>query len=91
LLVYLVIDDCADVLIHDTQCSDEELETHKGWRYSSYSQTIEVEERSNAKQLIISTHNPNHQDEFLRKMEKKSRDEFRDLIFARDNYEYSIL
>ncbi len=80
----------ADVLIHDAQYTDEELKTHKGWGHSSYSQAIEVAERSNAKQLIITHHDPDHDDEFLRKMEKHCKDRFKDLIFARDNYELSF-
>jgi len=80
----------ADVLIHDAQYTDDELKTHKGWGHSSYSQAIEVAERSNVKQLFITHHDPDHDDEFLRKWEKKSRERFKDLIFARDNYELSF-
>jgi phosphoribosyl 1,2-cyclic phosphodiesterase len=80
----------ADVLIHDAQYTDEELMTHKGWGHSSYSQAIEVAERSNVKQLIITHHDPDHDDELLRKLEKKSQERFKDLIFARDNYELSF-
>ncbi|MEE9449594.1 MAG: MBL fold metallo-hydrolase [Ignavibacteriaceae bacterium] len=76
-----------DVLIHEAQYTDEELETHKGWGHSSYSQAIEVAERCNVKQLIISHHDPDHNDEFLRKMEEKSKERFKDLIFARDDFE----
>lgn len=77
----------ADVLIHDAQYTDEELKTHKGWGHSSYSQAIEVAERSNVKQLIITHHDPDHDDAFLRKMENKCQERFKNLIFARDNYE----
>jgi ribonuclease BN (tRNA processing enzyme) len=80
----------ADILIHDAQFTDEELKTHKGWGHSSYSQAIEVAERSNVKQLIITHHDPDHDDAFLRKLEKKSQERFKDLIFARDNYELSF-
>ena len=80
----------ADVLIHDAQYTDEELLTHKGWGHSSYSQAIEVAERSNVKQLIITHHDPDHNDEFLRKMEKNCQERFKDLVFARDNYELSF-
>ncbi|NWG29795.1 MAG: MBL fold metallo-hydrolase [Ignavibacteriaceae bacterium] len=80
----------ADVLIHDAQYTDEELKTHKGWGHSSYSQAIEVAEKSNVKQLIITHHDPDHDDAFLRKLEKKSQERFKDLIFARDNFELSF-
>ena len=76
-----------DVLIHEAQYTDEELETHKGWGHSSYSQAIEVAERCNVKQLIITHHDPDHNDEFLRKMEMRSQERFKDLVFARDGFE----
>jgi ribonuclease BN (tRNA processing enzyme) len=80
----------ADVLIHDGQYTDEELKKHKGWGHSSYSQAIEVAERCNVKQLIITHHDPDHDDEFLKAMEKKCKERFRNLVFARDNYELSF-
>ena len=80
----------ADVLIHEAQYTDEELESHKGWGHSSYSQAIEVAERSNAKQLIITHHDPDHDDDFLRKMERKCQQYFKDLLFARDGYELNF-
>ena len=76
-----------DVLVHEAQYTDEELMSHKGWGHSSYSQAIEVAERCNVKQLFITHHDPDHDDEFLRKMEKKCKGRFKDLIFARDNLE----
>ena len=80
----------ADVLIHDGQYTDEELKKHKGWGHSSYSQAIEVAEICNVKQLIITHHDPDHDDEFLKAMEKKCKERFRNLVFARDNYELSF-
>jgi len=77
----------AEVLIHDAQYTDEELKLHKGWGHSSYSQAIEVAERSNTKQLIITHHDPDHDDEFLKEIEKQCQKRFKDLVFARDGYE----
>lgn len=80
----------ADILIHDAQYTDEELQCHKGWGHSSYNQAIEVVERSNAKKLIITHHDPDHDDKFLRKMEKQCQQRFKNLIFARDEYELNF-
>lgn len=79
-----------DVLIHEAQYTDEELKSHKGWGHSSYSQAIEVAQRCKVKQLIITHHDPDHDDEFLRIMEKESQERFKDLVLARDNYEISF-
>jgi phosphoribosyl 1,2-cyclic phosphodiesterase len=80
----------ADVLIHDAQYTDEELKTHKGWGHSSYNQAIEVAVKAKVKQLIITHHDPDHDDDFLRAMERKCQERFKDLIFARDNYEINF-
>ena len=55
----------ADLLIHDAHYTPEELKSRKGWGHSSYSQAIEVAERCNVKQLIITHHDPDHDDDFL--------------------------
>jgi phosphoribosyl 1,2-cyclic phosphodiesterase len=80
----------ADVLIHDAQYTDEELKTHKGWGHSSYNQAIEVAVKAKVKQLIITHHDPDHDDDFLRAMERKCQERFKELIFARDNYEINF-
>jgi phosphoribosyl 1,2-cyclic phosphodiesterase len=80
----------ADVLIHDAQYTDEELKMHKGWGHSSYNQAIEVAVKAKVKQLIITHHDPDHDDDFLRAMERKCQERFEDLIFARDNYEINF-
>jgi phosphoribosyl 1,2-cyclic phosphodiesterase len=80
----------ADVLIHDAQYTDEELKMHKGWGHSSYNQAIEVAVKAKVKQLIITHHDPDHDDDFLQAMERKCQERFKDLIFARDNYEINF-
>ena len=80
----------ADVLIHDAKYTDEELKTHKGWGHSSYNQAIEVAVKAKVKQLIITHHDPDHDDDFLRAMERKCQERFEDLIFASDNYEINF-
>ena len=79
-----------DLLIHEAQYTDEELESHKGWGHSSYSQAIEVAERANAKMLAITHHDPDHDDEFLKKREKECRERFKDCVLAREKMEIEI-
>lgn len=80
----------ADLLIHEAQYTSEELEKYKGWGHSSYEQAIQVAEMAGVKQLAITHHDPNHNDEFLKKMEKKCRQRFPDCVFARDNMELAL-
>ena len=77
----------ADLLIHDGQYTSEELERKKGWGHSSYEQAISVAEHAECKRLIITHHDPDHDDQFLRGMEKKAKDIFPDCEFAREGME----
>lgn len=74
----------ADLLIHEAQYTDEELLTHKGWGHSSFNQAIEVAERAGAKQLIMTHHDPDHDDEFLREIEKHCQARFKNCSLARE-------
>jgi phosphoribosyl 1,2-cyclic phosphodiesterase len=77
----------ADLLVHDAQYTDEELFTHKGWGHSSYNQAMEVAEMAGVKQLAMTHHDPEHDDEFLLAIEKKCQDRFKDCLLARDGME----
>jgi phosphoribosyl 1,2-cyclic phosphodiesterase len=77
----------ADLLIHDAQFTDEELKKKKGWGHSSYGQAIEVAERANVKMLALTHHDPDHDDAFLRKMEKHCQKRFKNCFLAREKME----
>ncbi len=77
----------ADILIHDGQYSSDELITKKGWGHSSFDQAVEVAVRANVKQLVVTHHDPEHDDEFLRNAEKKCREKFPECVFAREGME----
>ena len=80
----------ADLLIHDAQHTDEELKEKIGWGHSSYSQAIEVAERANVKTLGLTHHDPDHDDLFLKKIEKKCQERFKDCFLAREKMEIEI-
>jgi|APLow6443716910_1056828.scaffolds.fasta_scaffold77114_2 phosphoribosyl 1,2-cyclic phosphodiesterase len=80
----------ANLLIHDAQFTDEELKKKKGWGHSSFSQAIEVAERANVKMLALTHHDPDHDDSFLKKMEKKCQKRFKNCFLAREKMEIEI-
>jgi len=80
----------ADLLIHDAQFTDEELKEKAGWGHSSYSQAIEVAERANVKTLGLTHHDPDHDDLFLKKMEQKCQERFKNCFLAREKMEIEI-
>lgn len=87
-----IVDFCknADVLIHEAQYTSEQLKSHAGWGHSSYDQAIEVAERAGVKQLIITHHDPEHDDAFLTKREKECQKRYPNCVFARELMEIVI-
>jgi phosphoribosyl 1,2-cyclic phosphodiesterase len=80
-----------DILIHDAQFTPEEYLLHKGWGHSSYEHAIEVFIKSNAKKLILTHHDPDHNDEFLSELEDKLTKQQQNLLLARDGMEFNLL
>ncbi|MBX2815545.1 MAG: MBL fold metallo-hydrolase [Saprospiraceae bacterium] len=80
----------ADLLIHDAQYTDEELPSHRGWGHSSYSQAIACAEQAGAKQLVLTHHDPNHDDDFLEHMETQCKLRFPRCVMAREGMEIMV-
>lgn len=80
----------ADLLVHDAQYTSKELEDRKGWGHSSYAQAIEVAERAGVSQLVMTHHDPDHDDEFLRTTEKACQDRFKDCALAREGMKIEL-
>lgn len=55
----------ADLLIHDSQYTEEELETHRGWGHSSIPQAVQLAVDSGVKRLALFHHDPDRTDEAL--------------------------
>lgn len=73
-----------DLLIHDAQYTAEELQSKRGWGHSSYDQAIEVATRANVKQLVMTHHDPEHDDEFLRAQEKLCQQRHPNCMLSRE-------
>ena len=80
----------ADLLIHDAQYTSEELEERRGWGHSSYAQAIECAERAEVSRLILTHHDPDHDDAFLRQAEEWCRERFAECRLARDGMEVRV-
>lgn len=74
----------ADILIHDAQYTPEELPNYIGWGHSSWEQAIAVAEKANVKKLYLTHHDPEHNDEFLNKIEKLCQKRFSNCFLARE-------
>ncbi len=57
-----------DVLIHDSQYSAEEYESHVGWGHSSIDHVVHLGNTAKARQLVLYHHDPGHSDATLEAM-----------------------
>jgi phosphoribosyl 1,2-cyclic phosphodiesterase len=80
----------ADVLIHEAQYTPDELPHHRGWGHSSWEQAVAVAERAVVKQLIITHHDPDHNDDFLLDVERQCRERFPNTLLAREKMELFV-
>ncbi len=80
----------ADLLIHDGQFTPEELESHRGWGHSSWAQAVEVAERAGVGRLVVTHHDPDHDDAFLHEVERQVRDRLPTAALARDGMELEL-
>lgn len=80
----------ADLLVHDAQYTTEELKAYRGWGHSSYDQAIEVSERAGVKKLVMTHHDPNHNDVFLERIESECQKRFPNCILAREGMDITL-
>lgn len=80
----------ADLLVHDGQYTSEEYKTHRGWGHSTWEQAVEVARLANVKKLVITHHDPDHDDAFLDIIEEKCKAAFTNSLLAREGMELSV-
>jgi phosphoribosyl 1,2-cyclic phosphodiesterase len=62
-----------DVLIADSQYTDEEYKGKRGWGHSSISQVLHLAKESEVKKLVLFHHEPAHDDKSLASIEKQAK------------------
>ena len=76
-----------EVLPGDTA---EELQKRRGWGHSSFDQVMQVAEMSGVQRLALTHHDPDHDDEFLERIEKLCQERFPNAVLAREGMEIAI-
>ena len=74
----------ADLLVHEAQFTSEELLKHKGWGHSSYDQAMEVARRAGVGYLVMTHHDPDHDDTFLKDREVECQKVLTNCMLARE-------
>jgi phosphoribosyl 1,2-cyclic phosphodiesterase len=80
----------ADLLIHDGQYTAHEYKKYKGWGHSTWEQAVEVAKEANVKKLIITHHDPDHDDCFLDRIEKECQQLFPNSMLAKEGMEVKV-
>ena len=66
----------ADVLIYDAQYTPSEYKSRRGWGHSTWLEATRVAKQAGAKQLILFHHDPDRNDEAVRRIEQEARAKF---------------
>ncbi len=64
----------ADLVIHDAQYTPEEYPAKKNWGHSTFEYAVELAAMSDIHRLVLTHHDPNHDDAFLDEIQRRARD-----------------
>ena len=80
-----------DLLVHDAQYTDEEYRSTKGWGHSTFNRTLSLGKEAQVGQLVMTHHDPDHDDDFLSKQEKINKSILENSSLAREGSEIKIV
>jgi CheY-like chemotaxis protein/phosphoribosyl 1,2-cyclic phosphodiesterase len=69
----------ADLVIHDAQYTPEELPSKKSWGHSTYEYAVGLAAAAGVRQLVLTHHDPTHDDAFVEDIETRARRHVADL------------
>jgi phosphoribosyl 1,2-cyclic phosphodiesterase len=64
----------ADLVIHDAQYTSAEYETKKNWGHSPVNYAVELAAAAGVRRLVLTHHDPTHDDAFVAEMERQARE-----------------
>ena len=88
--------EASDVLILDTQYTDEEYTHHVGWGHGSLSTGVALALDANVRKLVLFHHDPDHDDKMIDKMVNQARrlveksGKKLEVVGAREGDEYTL-
>jgi phosphoribosyl 1,2-cyclic phosphodiesterase len=86
----------ADILILDSQYTDEEYQAHVGWGHGSLSSAISLALDASVRKLVLYHHDPTHDDDMIEKMLQIARkiaaksESYLEVEAAREGAEFTI-
>ncbi len=64
----------ADLLIHDSMYTPDEIKSHAGWGHSTYAEAVELAKEAGVKRLALFHHEPEHTDAGMDKVTEKAKE-----------------
>jgi phosphoribosyl 1,2-cyclic phosphodiesterase len=77
-----------DAMIYDSAFNEAEYASKHGWGHSTWEQGVKLAQVANVKNLIISHHEPTHDDNHMQEVEKQAQEVYSNSIVAREKHEY---
>ncbi|MDK2818761.1 MAG: MBL fold metallo-hydrolase [Spirochaetota bacterium] len=74
----------ADLMVHDAQYTEDQIEDHIGWGHSTWQQAVEVANLANVKMLGLTHHDLERTDKEINVLEKKVKKVFENSFFCRE-------
>ncbi|MCW9032739.1 MAG: MBL fold metallo-hydrolase [Alphaproteobacteria bacterium] len=82
--------DGADVVVYDSTYTEEEFPSRIGWGHSTWNEGMKICKEANVKKMVIFHHDPDHEDDFMTKLEEEATSTWDRIIVARDGMELEI-
>jgi phosphoribosyl 1,2-cyclic phosphodiesterase len=84
-----------DLLIHDAQYRRDEyvsrVKPRKGWGHSTVETATDVAKKAGVKRLVLFHHEPTHDDNTMKKIERMARQRFRSTVVAHEGMQIDLL
>ena len=80
----------SDILFYDSQYSEPEYPGKVGWGHSTWMEGVKLARAANSKRLILFHHDPSHDDEIIREIERLARKEFRNCRAAYEQMKITL-
>ena len=74
----------ADIVIYDSTYTDAEFPEHMGWGHSTWQEGVRLCQKAGAKRLAIFHHDPDHEDDFMAKVEDEASATWDGALVARE-------
>ncbi len=80
----------ADLVIYDSTYTEDEYPKHVGWGHSTWNEGVKLCQAASVGKMAIFHHEPDHDDEFMAKLEKEAKEYWDGSFAARDGMVVNI-